>query len=131
MDTQLLLDTLQHRFAATLGEILVGIYIHGSIAFGCFRWETSDIDLVVVVDSKIDAPTKLRLLEVLTSLLPQAPPKGFEMSVVHKENCLRFIYPTPYELHFSNHWLHAYRTDPLAICGDEVKTDPDLATHSP
>jgi len=105
------------------------MYVHGSIAFGCFRWETSDIDFIVVVDTKIDASTKLRLLEALTSLLPQAPPKGFEMSVVRKENCLRFTYPTPYELHFSNHWLHAYRNDPLAICGDEVKTDPDLAAH--
>jgi hypothetical protein len=129
MDVQLLLDTLKRRFVAILGENLVGMYAHGSIAFGCFRWKTSDIDLVVVVDSTIDAPTKLRLLEILVSLLPQAPPKGFEMSIVLKGNCLRFTYPTPYELHFSNQWLHAYHTDPLAICGDEVKTDPDLAAH--
>ena len=26
------------------GENLVGIYVHGSLAFGCFRWEQSDID---------------------------------------------------------------------------------------
>lgn len=129
MDVQLLLQFLQRRYSAILGENLVGIYIHGSIAFGCFRWETSDIDLAVVVDSAIDAPTKLRLLEVLANLLPQAPPKGFGMSVVLKGNCLRFTYPTPYELHFSNQWLHTYRTDSLTICGDEVKTDPDLAAH--
>ncbi|MDO4667672.1 MAG: nucleotidyltransferase domain-containing protein [Streptococcus sp.] len=36
-----------------LGENLVGIYLHGSVAMGCFNDKKSDIDLLVVVNNDI------------------------------------------------------------------------------
>ena len=33
-----------------LGENLVGIYLHGSLAMGCFNPQKSDIDLIIVVN---------------------------------------------------------------------------------
>ena len=108
---------------------LVGIYIHGSIAFQCFNWDKSDIDFIVVVDHGISQQIKLDLLNVLENLRSQAPIKGFEMSVVLKRFCTDFEYPTPYELHFSNSWLTRYLENPFELCTDDFKTDPDLAAH--
>ncbi|MDR0767033.1 MAG: DUF4111 domain-containing protein [Methanosarcinales archaeon] len=108
---------------------LIGIYVHGSIAFGCFNRERSDIDFIVVVKSPVSEQVKLQLLQVLEDLREQAPPKGFEMSVVLERYCKKFVYPTPYELHFSNDCLKQYLENPLLLCNDDPKTDYDLAAH--
>jgi streptomycin 3"-adenylyltransferase len=65
----------------------------------------------------------------LEDLREQAPPKGFEMSVVLERYCKKFVYPTPYELHFSNDCLKQYLENPLLLCNDDPKTDYDLAAH--
>lgn len=129
MDYNPLLATIAERYSKILGDNLVGIYIHGSIAFHCFNWAKSDIDFIVVVNDALSPQTKLDLLQVLEELCLQAPQKGFEMSVVLKKVCRDFKYPTPYELHFSNDWLERYVENPLLLCNDDVQSDYDLAAH--
>jgi len=129
MRLEKLLHVLSDRYADILGNHLVGLYLHGSIAFGCFSWEQSDVDFIVVVDEPLAEQTKLGLLAVLEDLRAQAPPKGFEMSVVLQAICKPFTYPTPYELHFSNSWLDRYLADPQSLCDTRGKTDVDLAAH--
>lgn len=129
MDPIPLLQQIAARYVRILGDTLTGIYVHGSIAFGCFVWEHSDIDFLVVVRRPVSVQTKLALLAALERLRPAAPQKGLEMSVVLEEHCRHFVYPTPYELHFSNAWLGRYLENPLLLCGDDEKADPDLAAH--
>lgn len=124
-----LLDQITASFREVLGENLIGLYVHGSLAFGCFRWEKSDIDFIVVVHSALTKAVKKSLLKTLVSLSPSSPPKGLEVSVVLDDVCRNFVHPTPYELHFSNDWLEQAQTTPDRICGDEPKIDPDLAAH--
>lgn len=38
-----LLKAIVREYRRILGSSLAGIYLHGSAAFGCFRWQTSDI----------------------------------------------------------------------------------------
>lgn len=129
MNYQTILQIISQRYSEILSSNLVGIYIHGSIAFGCFNWDKSDIDFLVVVNEEISQKTKLCLLEVLESLRKHSPPKGLEMSVVLKKFCIDFKYPTPYELHFSNGLLERYLDNPLLLCDNNLKTDKDLAAH--
>ena len=124
-----LLDSLRSAFDQALGSNLTGLYVHGSLAFGCFSWQRSDVDLIAVAHRPLTQAEKLALLQALVRLLPDSPPKGLEMSVVLEAACKPFLYPTPYELHFSNAWLACYRTDPLALCETAGKTDIDLAAH--
>ena len=128
---QPLLAALTARYAAVLGDNLVGLYLHGSLAFGCFTWAKSDIDFIAVVRTPLAQDTRLALLAVLEELRQQAPPKGFEMSVVLATHCRDFVYPTPFQLHFSNHWLTRYLADPLSLCGTggTEQLDHDLAAH--
>jgi streptomycin 3"-adenylyltransferase len=123
---------LQHiktSYEAILGENLVGIYVHGSIAFGCFDPCVSDIDFLVVLDEPPTVAQKMKLLQTLLDLTPHCPKKGLEMSVVLARHCRPFVYPTPYEFHFSNAHIARAQRDPEEYCTDFHGIDKDLAAH--
>lgn len=124
-----LMDNIVQDYREVLGHKLVGVYVHGSIAFGCFRWEVSDVDFLAVVSQPLTHEEKLGLIRSLLARTPDAPQKGFEMSVVLADVCRNFVYPTPFELHFSNAWLERYAADADGMCRALVGTDPDLAGH--
>lgn len=143
-----ILDRINNEYSRILGENLVGIYVHGSIAFGCFNWNKSDIDFMVVVDKALTLAEKEALIRVLLELdagecacgardaedsvgysCGACPPKGLEMSVVQAKVCRPFVYPTPYELHFSNSHKEQYRADICGYCKKQQGVDPDLAAH--
>lgn len=111
------------------GENLVGIYVHGSLAFGCFRWEQSDIDFLVVLENKPAFKEKVQFLESLLKIEKDGPPKGLEMSVVLKKFCEKFKYPTPYELHYSKFHESSCRKDVAGFARKMEGTDRDLAAH--
>ena len=94
-----LLESITEAFVTAsreiLGENLVGIYLHGSAVMGCFNEKKSDIDLLVVVDGEIPDEVKKRYLDMVVRLNGDAPEKGIEMSVVRKDVCRPFVYPTP------------------------------------
>ncbi len=124
-----ILEKIKTGFEKVLSDELVGIYVHGSIAFGCFRSDVSDIDLIVVVRKTPDIKTKLHLIRHLLELEPYAPQKGIEMSVVLRRYCRDFVYPTPFELHYSPMYTDKCREDALAYCRYMHGTDTDLAAH--
>ena len=128
-DAEQLMQKIKSRYAELLGEKLVGIYLHGSLAAGCFQWERSDIDFLVVVRDRLRAERKIALVETLYSLADDAPPEGFEMSVILEKYCRNIPYPIPYELHFSQRWVRDYERDPRGFCERMHGDDPDLTTH--
>lgn len=112
-----------------LGDELVGVYLHGSAAMGCFNARKSDIDLLVVVKGTIPDEVKRRFMEMVVELNAHAPEKGLELSIVREDVCRPFVYPTPFELHFSNAHLNWYQTDPAGYIEKMKGTDKDLAAH--
>lgn len=127
------LDTLTKNFTRQsqiiLKDHLVGIYLHGSAAMGCFNPQRSDIDLLVVVNAEISGEIKRRYMDMVVQLNTCAPRKGIEVSIIREEVCRPFIYPTPFELHFSNTHLEWYKTDPSGYIEKMNGTDKDLAAH--
>ncbi|MCL2771821.1 MAG: DUF4111 domain-containing protein [Oscillospiraceae bacterium] len=121
-----LLEIISEKYNKLLDKNLVGIYVHGSIAFGCFNWDKSDIDFIVVINEPIPQQTKLQLLQVLKDLGEQAPRRGFEMSIVLEKYCKAFVYPTPCELHFQSCWNEWYLKKQLSLYDDD-RTDEGLA----
>ncbi len=122
-----LLCRIGHRLRGLLGENLVGVYLHGSLAFGCFKPDASDVDILVVARDRLDAATKRRIADALIELSRAAPKKGLEMSVVTQAALREFRHPTPYEFHFSNDWIERYAADAVDL--EAERTDPDLAAH--
>lgn len=129
MNAIALLERIKDEYCAILGDTLTGFYLHGSLAFGCFTWERSDLDFLAVVSEEPTLTQKQALIGVLLDLEAQAPPKGFEMSVVTEDAINPFIYPTPYVLHYSGTYRDACRRNLSAYCRDMHGTDPDLAAH--
>lgn len=124
-----LLEKIKQITTEVIGENLVGIYLHGSYAFGCFNWDKSDLDYLVVVERPLTLSQKVRYITELLRLRGECPPKGLEMSVVTAEHCENFIHPTPYDLHFSNAHLERAERETAAYCKAMQGVDPDLAAH--
>ena len=103
---QNILDEIADKSKLIFKENLTGIYLHGSLAMGCFNPDKSDIDLIIVVKNNIT-----------------------ELSIVREEYCRNFLYPTPFELHFSNAHLQWFLDNPADYIQKMNGTDKDLAAH--
>lgn len=115
--------------AVDIKSPLTGIYLHGSMAMGCFNPEKSDIDLIVVAEGEISDRQKMRFMEQVVRLNERAPAKGLELSIVKRKYCKPFVYPTPYELHFSPAHLQWFRDRPEHYIQNMKGEDRDLAAH--
>lgn len=125
------LDRFVAAFQDTLGGGLTGIYLHGSLALGCFNPALSDLDLLVVVRSPL-APDRKRAL--IAALLPLSrAPCPVEMSVLTEEQLHPWRYPTPFELHYSEEWRDAYEAELSSgawrMWQSPQGEDTDLAAH--
>lgn len=124
-----LLNEIVLSYQEILKNNLVGIYVHGSLAFGCFNWDKSDIDFLVVTNSVPSQDEKVLMIQKLLDLLPISPPKGLEMSLILEKYCKQFVYPTPYELHYSNDHLASIKKSINEYCQNMHGIDKDLAAH--
>ncbi|MGG4143053.1 DUF4111 domain-containing protein [Paenibacillus algorifonticola] len=53
--------------------------------------------------------------------------RGIELSIILEDYLLHFVYPTPFEFHYSDLHRENYQSDDNYICGGY--DDADLATH--
>lgn len=112
-----------------IGSELTGIYLHGSMAMGCFNPIKSDIDLLIVIKNDITGVQKMEFMKQVVKLNEQASEKGLEISIVKREYCKPFVYPTPFELHFSPMHLQWFRENPENYVENMKGEDKDLAAH--
>lgn len=128
-----ILDKITTEFTSSCREILggslTGVYLHGSAVMGCFNEQTSDIDMLVIVNGPLTDDKKRKFMEMTVDLNRQATKKGIEMSIVQRRYCRPFVYPTPFELHFSSGTLSWYQTAPDDYIKKMNGTDRDLAAH--
>ena len=122
-----LLDAIRTR----CGPHLIGVYLHGSLAMGCFQPARSDIDALVITDAVLTLATKRHLIEDI--LLISKSPHPIEISFVSQAQLHPWRYPCPYDLHFSEDHRERLTAD-LANdmwrkWNDNEFTDPDLAVH--
>ena len=124
-----LINEYVRRSIEILQYTLIGVYLHGSSVTGCFNPQKSDIDLIIVVNGEISDETKREFMDMTVELNARAPRKGIEMSTVKRDVCAPFVYPTPYELHFSAGHPQNYEEDPDDYIRNMKGTDKDLAAH--
>lgn len=110
-------------------DSLTGVYLHGSMAMGCFNADKSDIDIIVIVEDTISDKQKMSLMKQIVKLNSNAPAKGLEISFVKREYCNPFVYPTPFELHFSVTHLQWFYDNPDDYIEKMKGEDKDLAAH--
>lgn len=125
------LDYLVDSFKHMLTNDLVGIYLHGSLALGCFNPLRSDLDLLVVTQSGIDANIKRQLGELL--LESSGKPCPVEISFLNWADLFPWRHPTPYDFHYSESWRDdftcALSSGEWQNWNAEKRLDGDLAGH--
>lgn len=126
---QNILNEIVDQSKQIFGEELIGIYLHGSMAMGCFNPDKSDIDLIIVIRDSISDTQKLQFMNRIVDINKIAPSKGIELSIVKKKYCKQFVYPTPFELHFSNAHLQWFQENPADYIRKMNGEDKDLAAH--
>jgi predicted nucleotidyltransferase len=67
MEPMKILDIIVERYKKILDKNLIGIYLHGSLAMGCYTAE-SDIDFIALIKEPIDISTKKAVIESIIHL---------------------------------------------------------------
>jgi predicted nucleotidyltransferase len=122
---------LLEAFQKTLGANLIGVYLHGSLAMGCFNPASSDLDLLVITEQPMSLEQKRAIAETLLRL--SRHPASIEISFLSAADLTPWRYPTPFDLHYSEGWRERYEQDLAGDAwqhwNDSRQTDADLAAH--
>jgi streptomycin 3"-adenylyltransferase len=117
--------------ADALGSNLAGLYLHGSLAMGCFNPACSDVDLLAVTRRGMTVETKRRVAELL--LKTSGAPSPIEISFLREADLRPWEYPTPYDFHYSRDWHEKLQRELSSgewqAWEDEHGRDEDLAAH--
>lgn len=87
-----LLDELTTEIRDALGENIVGVYLRGSLALGGFDAETSDVDLLVVVEQPV-SDAEFGVLAALHDRIPAHENmfgRSYEVSYIDRRSLERF-----------------------------------------
>jgi predicted nucleotidyltransferase len=126
------IEGFTESIARILGDNLTGIYLHGSLAMGCFNPARSDIDLLVVMQQGMTPETMRKVARLV--LKHSGRPGPFELSFLRQSYLNPWHYPTPFDFHFSDDWRDktaaALAAPEWQLWSDNLPpTDPDLAAH--
>ncbi|MEA5011370.1 MAG: DUF4111 domain-containing protein [Angelakisella sp.] len=123
------LQQLTQLFVQKLGHNLSGLYLHGSLAFGCWNPLRSDMDLLAVIHEALTVDQKKSILDSVEALWHTLPGAGVEFSIILADDAAAPFWPLPYQLHYSKGWRSIYQKDPFQLCNYNFKTDRDLSAH--
>lgn len=115
-------------FEDELSDNLVGIYMHGSLAMGCYYRPKSDLDVIVVVQNQLGADIAKKTGIAIAKQADKRPTTGnVELSIITADTARSIPVPVPFELHYSTEWHE--KTLSGDIDYDSSKTDIDLLSH--
>src|SRR5579859_2347396 len=124
-------NTLRTELQRLLGQNLIGIYLHGSLALGGFQPDRSDIDVIVVTAQRMDLETKRRCIELLLRISKMPCPLDIRFLV--QQDLFPFQHPLLCDLHFSETHRESYqqelRSGTRKDWNGKAQRDPDLTLH--
>ncbi|HMS50239.1 MAG TPA: DUF4111 domain-containing protein [Candidatus Saccharibacteria bacterium] len=111
-----------------LSDNLVGVYLHGSLAMGCYYRPKSDLDIIVVVENQLGTDiakkTGIAIAEQADKRLTTG---NVELSIITADTAKKIPVPVPFELHYSTEWHDKMLNGDIEY--DSGKTDIDLLSH--
>lgn len=109
---------------------LRGVYLHGSLAMGCFNERKSDLDLMIVASQSLSEEDKLNLARLYQPFCEAPAP--LELSIMTEQQINNWRHPSPFEFYCSQEWVtklvKAVELKSLAPL-EYPSGDPDLAAH--
>jgi predicted nucleotidyltransferase len=130
-DVRAQIERLVVLIRAHVGDDLLGVYLHGSLAMGCFNPDRSDVDLLTVSGRRLPISTKWRLAQVLLRL--SGAPSPIEVSFVEDAVLRLWRHPSPFDFHYSETHRHRLEEDLRSGAWKDwnrpAERDADLAAH--
>ncbi len=123
--------SLVDELRSIVGPSLVGVYLHGSLATGCFNPNCSDLDILALSRRPCSLSARRRLAEFL--LDRSKDPIPIELSLLSLMDLSPWRYPTPFGFHYGED--HRSRMQDDLATGrwiewdSEPTYDSDLAAH--
>jgi len=115
-------------FKTKLGNHLIGVYLHGSLAMGSYFSPKSDMDILVVVDNTLDANLAEEINFAIAQYSKKRPTVGdIECSVITLETAYNVPNEMPYELHYSEAWHDRIINNQVTY--GVMQIDADLSAH--
>lgn len=124
-------DGLVDTVRRSIGHNLMGLYLHGSLALGCFNPGLSDIDVLGVTKHGLAVRSRRDLAKML--LRTSGAPAPIEISFLRWKDLHPWQFPTPYDFHYSEDWRGKF--EKRLRGGDwprppvDLPTDADIAAH--
>lgn len=111
-----------------LGDNLIGIYLHGSLAMGCYYRPKSDLDIIVVAQNRIGGEVAKQAGIAIAKQADKRPTTGnVELSIITADTAKHIPVPVPFELHYSTEWHDKALNGNIEY--NSSKTDIDLLSH--
>lgn len=126
------IEQVREIWSRHLGEDLIGVYIHGSLALGAFQEGVSDIDILILIGRRL---TRTQRLAIAADILEaDRNPCPLEMSAIRIDDLWPWKHPVSCQFHYSEYWTERYRTlmkDGAEECFivDHEFEDADIACH--
>lgn len=125
------LDYFVRSLCEIEGDNLIGVYLHGSLAMGCFQAQHSDVDILVLTGQP---PLPQQRREWARQvLLASAAPGPLEISFLHRGQYTPWRHPAPFSFHFSEEWRprisQELQDGAWQNWNWDGTPDPDLAAH--
>ncbi len=131
LDTRDQTNELLQAVRQAVSANLIGLYLHGSLAMGCFNPACSDIDVIAVTAEGMTVEAKRAVAAIL--LRRSGAPHPIEVSFLRRRDFVPWRYPTPFDLHYSEAWRARFEADLAGGAwrrwNEEEREDPDLAAH--
>jgi predicted nucleotidyltransferase len=117
--------------ASILGDALVGVYLHGSLALGSFSPQRSDIDIVAITTRATTMEERRRLGALMLDSSSsreslRRPPYPLELSIVTEAQLRPWRHPTPFDFHYGESQRDRFAAGEFEPLWPE---DRDLAAH--
>jgi hypothetical protein len=113
-----------------LGDALVSVVVHGSLAMGCYRAPKADVDMLAVCARALTPTERRRVTEALLRTHDaRGSGAGLEISVVMAAAARAAAHPMPFEVHVAGDALHISAMRDGSYDYATERTDSDLAAH--
>jgi len=106
-DVKSQIDNVTNILSSSLTSNLLGLYLQGSLVLSSFDAETSDIDIIGIIDNPLSAKDKIELGSQLLSI--HHKPSALEVVFVTKNHLIPWQYPPVCNFYFSDYFSQQYR----------------------
>jgi predicted nucleotidyltransferase len=121
------IEGLASGLAEIAGDELVGVYLHGSLALGCFNPELSDVDILGVASRPLELDEKRRAVALLAET--SGRPGSVEFHQLALPDVIPWRYPVAVDFHYGDVWRNDLLSDLGATLERQHDSDADLAAH--